>query len=81
MNVVREIDDMISGLNKLKQKPEYVIMGRSYFYKWIVEITREGDIKLEPGKKPHKYHHKNIPVIICESEILEVVPNAKYMVE
>lgn len=72
---------MISGLEKQKMKPEYVIMGRSYFYKWIVEITREGTLTLEPGKKVHEYRHRNIPVIVCESEILEVVPNVKYMLE
>lgn len=81
MSLVHEIDAMISDLDKMKRKPEYVIMGKSYFYKWIVEVTREGILTLEPGRRPHKYHHKNIPVIICESEILEVVPNAKYMLE
>ncbi len=81
MSIVSEIDKMISDLNKMKQKPEYVIMGRNFFYKWIVEITREGDLSLAPSKKVHKYTHKNIPVIISYSDILEVVPNAKFMLD
>lgn len=81
MSVVRSIDSMIAELARKKLKPEYVIMGKNYFYKWIIELTREGDISLEPAKKSHKYTHKNIPVIVCESDILEVVPNAKYMLE
>lgn len=81
MSIVRSIDAMITDLTRKKQKPEFVIMGKSYFYKWIIEITREGNLTLEPAKKNHKYNHKNIPVIVCESEILEVVPNAKYLLD
>ena len=81
MSIVKQIDSMISELGRRKLKPEHVIMGRSYFYKWILEITREGSLALDPGKKPHKYSHRNIPVVVCESEILEVVPNARYMLE
>lgn len=81
MSVVRLIDSMMAELNGKKLKPEYVIMGKNYFYKWIIEITREGNISFDPGKKSHKYSHKNIPVIVCQSDILEVVPNAKYMLE
>lgn len=81
MSIVRSIDAMITDLSKRKLKPEYVIMGKSYFYKWIIEITREGKLTFETGKKNHKYSHGNIPVIVCESEILEVVPNAKYLLD
>ncbi|NLV68907.1 MAG: hypothetical protein GXY14_14650 [Spirochaetes bacterium] len=80
MSIIRAIDAMIKELAEKKIKPEYVIMGKGYFYKWIIEITREGSLTLEPGKKNYKYRHRNIPVIVCESEILEVVPNAKFMV-
>ena len=81
MSIIKDIDSMINVLLKAKQKPEYVIMGKRYFYQWVIEITREGTLKLEPGVKKQKYHHKNIPVIVCESEILEVVPDVKYMLE
>lgn len=81
MSIVKEIDAMISELGKKKLKPEYVIMGRGFFYKWIVEVTREGNISLNTGKKRHKYYHNNIPVIVCDSEILEVVPDPGYMLE
>lgn len=78
--IIRSIDAMIAELLKKKQKAEYIIMGKNYFYQWIIEITREGNLALEPAKKNHKYSHKSIPVIVCESNILEVVPNARYLV-
>lgn len=81
MSVVRSVDAMINDLSKKKMKAEYVIMGKNYFYKWIIEITREGNLTIEPGKKNQKYTHKNIPVIVCESDILEVVPNARFMLD
>ena len=80
MSIVNSIDAMISDLSRRKQKPEYVIMGKNIFYKWIIEITREGNLEFDQGKKNHKYNHKGIPVIVCESDILEVVPNAKHMI-
>jgi len=72
---------MIADLSRKKQKTEYIIMGKSYFYKWIIEITKEGSLTLDPDKKSQKYKHKNIPVIVCESEILEVVPNVMYLLD
>ena len=79
MSIVRALDQMIDELNEKKTPAENIIMGRNYFEKWMVEVSREHNITLEPGKKKYKFHHRDIPVILCESEILEVVPNAKFL--
>ncbi len=80
MKVAQNLDKMIAGLARSKTPAEYIIMGKKYFYDWIIEITRTGDITLSDSRK-HKYSHKGIKIIICESDILEVVPNAKYLLE
>ncbi|HOP63217.1 MAG TPA: hypothetical protein PK358_00885 [Spirochaetota bacterium] len=81
MSIVHAMDLMIDELNEKKTPPEHIVMGKNYFYKWIIEISREHNIDLEPQKKKYKFNHKNIPIIICESEILEIVPNAKHLIE
>ena len=75
------IDKMISELNKAKTPAEYIIMGKKYFYEWMIEQAHTGDISLEKNKKKYKFTHNEIQIILCESEILEVVPNPKYMLE
>ena len=79
MSIARALDQMIDELKEKKTPPENIIMGRNYFEKWIVEISREQNITLESGKRKYRFSHRDIPVIICESEILEVVPNAKFL--
>ena len=79
MKITSAVDKMIDELEKNKTPGEYIIMGKSYFYDWIIELTRTGDITLEPNKKKYRFTHRGIKIIICESEILEVVPNSKYL--
>ena len=74
------IEKMITELNKAKTPAEYIIMGKKYFYEWMIEQTRTGDISLEKNKK-YKFTHNGIKIILCESDILEVVPNPKYLLE
>lgn len=81
MSIVRAIDQMIDELKEKKTPPEYIIMGKNYFFKWVVEISRENTIDLESQKKKYKFTHKNIPIVLCESEILEIVPNAKFLLK
>jgi len=78
--ISEHIDLLIQDMKKRKQKPEYVIMGRNLCMKWLIEMTREGLIELNDAKK-YTFNHRGVPVIVCESEILEVVPNAKYLME
>jgi len=81
MSVVKDLDTMIDEMHKRGVKPENIIMGKQYFYQWIVEITRTGDLTFEPEKRSYRFSHRDIPVIVCESSVLEVVPNAKFLIE
>ncbi|PKL17718.1 MAG: hypothetical protein CVV49_09520 [Spirochaetae bacterium HGW-Spirochaetae-5] len=81
MKIISYIDKMILELEKSGKPAEYIIMGKKFFYEWIIELTSTGDITLENNKKKYKFTHKGIKVIICESEILEVVPNSKYLMD
>jgi hypothetical protein len=79
MSVCQKIDRMLAGMAEEKIKPEYIIMGREYCAEWLREIARQGDLDMKPGAKKYKFSYKNIPVIVCYSGILEIVPNAKKM--
>ncbi len=81
MKVTGYIDKVISELEKSGTPAEHIIMGKKYFYEWIIELTRTGEISLEKNKKKYKFVHKGIKIILCESEILEVVPNSKYLLD
>ena len=81
MKVKDYIDKMINELEKSGTPAEYIIMGKKFFYEWIIELTHTGDITLEPNKKKYKFTHNGIKIILCESEILEVVPNPKYLLD
>ncbi len=81
MKVTVYIDKIITELEKAGTPAEHIIMGKKYFYEWIIELTRTGDVALQPGKKKYKFTHKGIKIIVCESEILEVVPNSKYLLD
>jgi len=73
------IDKMIAELDKAKTPAEYIIMGKKYFYEWIIEQARTGDITLDKKKQNYKFAHNGVKIILCESDILEVVPNPKYI--
>lgn len=81
MKVTPYINKIITELEKAGTPAEYIIMGKKYFYEWIIELTRTGDIALAKNKKKYKFSHNGIKIIICESEILEVVPNSKYLLD
>ena len=72
---------MIAELAKAKTPAEYIIMGKKYFYEWMLELARSGDITLEKDKPKYKFTHNGIKIILCESDMLEVVPNAKYLLK
>ena len=81
MKPTSHIDKMIAELNKAKTPAEYIIMGKRYFYEWMIELAGTGSISLEKDKKKYKFTHNGVKIILCESDVLEVVPNPKYMLE
>ncbi len=80
MTIVKEMDMMIKDLKKRKMKPESIIMGRNICITWLKELSRSGDIEFHKANK-YNFKHKGIPIVVCDSDILEVVPNAKYLLD
>lgn len=80
MTISEEIDIMIDDLKNRKVKPEYIIMGRNICTRWLVEMTSGTDFELHTVKK-YNFKHQGVPVIVCQSEILEVVPNARFLLD
>lgn len=81
MKVTAAIDRMIDELERAGTPAEHIIMGKNYFYEWMIELTRTGDITLEKNKKKYNFTHRGIKIIVCESGILEAVPNSRYLLE
>lgn len=71
-----EIDAMIRDLKSRKLKPEYIIMGKNICMRWLVETTKGQEFVMKKAPR-YDFTHNGIPVVVCESEILEVLPNAK----
>lgn len=81
LKVTDYINRMIDELEKSKTPAEHIIMGKKYFYEWIIELTRTGDITFEKNVKKYRFSHRGIKIVLCESEILEVVPNSKHLLD
>jgi hypothetical protein len=79
MTVIKDLDRMIEALKEAGTPAEHIIMGKTCFQEWIRDMARTGEIVIDPAKKKYRFTHRNIPVIVCESDILEVVPNAKHL--
>ena len=75
-SISEELDQLIGELKKQKMKPEHIVMGKNLCMQWLVESTQGTDFILRKAKK-YDFTHQGIPIIVCESEILEVLPNAK----
>ncbi len=81
MNISEKIDRMIARLEAKGMGAEYVVMGKATCVKWLVEQAARGtDMAWRPARVYH-FSHGRVPVVVCESEILEVVPNARYMLD
>jgi len=70
---------MITGLKRRRTKPEYIIMGKNLCMSWLVEQSSQGKGLALKDPKKYAFRHRGIPVVVCESEILEVVPNPKHV--
>jgi hypothetical protein len=79
MTVREQIDSMIADLRRMNRRPEYVVMGRGICMQWLVEEATSGSGLALEKRANYSFKHRGVPVVVCESEILEVVPNARYM--
>ena len=79
MEINEELNRIIDDMEKRKMRPEYIVMGRSRCIRWMVESVTGDDFRLIKGNRPWKLRYRDIPVVVCESDILEVVPNPKVL--
>ncbi|MBN1532820.1 MAG: hypothetical protein JXA20_09175 [Spirochaetes bacterium] len=79
MGVREQIDSMMAEVRRMKRKPEYVIMGRGICMRWLVEEATSGSRLSLQKRGRYSFSYRGVPVVVCESEILEVVPNARYL--
>lgn len=79
MKVTETLDAMMAELKRAGRAPEHVVMGKNLCMQWLAEQAGSGSgLKLH-GVRKFKFTHRGIPVVVCESDILEVVPNPKDM--
>ena len=74
--ISEEIDAMILDLKSRSLKPEYIVMGKNICMRWLVETTQGQEFVMKKTPR-YNFTYDGIPVVVCESEILEVLPNAK----
>lgn len=70
MKVKKEIDALIVELSRKGLKPRYIVIGQNQYKRWAHEA---GDLGFE--KLSNQY--LGCDVVICGSDILEVVPEPK----
>jgi len=78
--IIKTLDLMIDDLLRKGLNPESIIIGRDRCVNLLVELSMAPGFKMEPGKRKIKLRYKNIPIVVCESDMIEVVPNAKHLI-
>lgn len=74
MNITSEIESMTLEMTRSGMHPQYIIMGVNQYKRWAEELVGRG-----LPKYPDSY--MGYQIIICHSDILEVVtdPKTQYM--
>ena len=80
MTIVEEMNAMIEELREKGLKPEHIVMGKEICVRWLVESAQGTDFTFHKVKK-YNFLFQKIPVVVCESPILEVLPNPKYLLD
>jgi hypothetical protein len=70
MKLKKEIDALILELTRKGLKPRYIVIGQSQYLRWADEA---GELHLEDLTN----QYLGCDVVICNSDILEVVPEPK----
>lgn len=70
MKLTKEIDALILELTRKGIKPRYIVIGQDQYRRWASE---EGGGHIEELAN----HYLGCDVVICSSDILEVVPEPK----
>ena len=70
MGLAKEIDALMLEMTRKGLKPRYIVVGRSQYMRWARE---SGELKLEDLAN----QYMGCDIVICNSDILEVVPEPK----
>lgn len=70
MNITSDIENMILEMTRSGMHPQYIIMGFNQYKRWTEELKGRG-----LPQYPDKY--MGYDIIICNSDILEVVTDPK----
>ncbi len=68
MKLTKEIDALILELTRKGKKPRYIVIGRNQYKRWIDESK-------ETNLEELKNQYMGCDIVLCESDILEVVPS------
>ncbi len=79
MKVTERIDRMIDELKRSGRKPESIIIGKNDCIAWLAEQAASGSKLTLLKARRYDFSHRGVPMVVSESDILEVVPNAKYL--
>ena len=70
MNITSEIDSMILDMTRSGIPPKYIILGFNQYQRWANELREKGI-----AENPENY--MGYDIIICNSDIIEVVTNPR----
>ncbi|MDR3236940.1 MAG: hypothetical protein LBT84_00390 [Spirochaetia bacterium] len=70
MNITSDIETMVVEMTRNGTPPQYIIMGFNQYKRWIEEIKGR-------GLPPYPDTYMGYDIIICNSDILEVVTDPK----
>lgn len=66
MKISSEIDALILELTRKGLKPRYIVIGKNQYIQWVKELERSSE--------DVDNQYQDLDVVICESNILEIVP-------
>lgn len=70
MSITSDIETMILDMTRNGIRPQYIIMGFNQYKRWVQELTGK-------GLPAYPETYMGYDIIICNSDILEVVTNTK----
>jgi hypothetical protein len=70
MKLTKEINALILEMTRKGIKPRYIVIGQSQYMRWIKE-SEESNLEELANK------YLGCDIVICSSDILEVVPEPK----
>ena len=70
MKITSDIETMILDMTRNGTAPQYIIMGFNQYKRWVEELKGR-------GLQPYPETYMGYDIIICNSDIIEVVTSPK----